>query len=278
LDVLAFCDRAVTLAISRGTGVIAIGGEGILRRNLLRTAIGLAAADVMLAGSSTQANADGMPKIYTRREWGAASPKRAPRVLDRPPDHIIVHHTASPNAGDTSRAHAFALSRQIQRFHMGTRHWDDIGEQLTISRGGHVMEGRAGTLQAIERNQLVVGAQSLHHNRHTLGIENEGTYIRDEPPARLWRSLVEICAWLCRVHGLDPATAIVGHRDYNDTDCPGDALYRRLPALRTEVARIIRADPGPPGPPGDDEDGDTVASSRRARLTQHRQRSNKHRH
>src|SRR4051812_41289853 len=115
----------------------------------------------MLTGGAMQADAAGGPKVYTRREWGADSPRRPPRLIDRPPDHIIVHHTASPNTSDTSRAHAFALSRQIKRFHMAGRHWDDIGEQLTISRGGLVMEGRAGSLQAIARNGLVVGAQSL---------------------------------------------------------------------------------------------------------------------
>jgi N-acetylmuramoyl-L-alanine amidase len=231
--------------------VIAIGAEGILRRNLLLTAIGVAAADVMLAGGAMQASADSRPRVYTRKEWGASAPKRAPRVLDRPPDHIIVHHTATPNTGETSRAHAFGLSRQIQRFHMNTNGWDDIGEQLTISRGGHVMEGRAGSLQAIAGNGLVVGAQSLHHNQHTLGIENEGTYIKDEVPGRLWRSLVEVCAWLCAAHSLDPATAIVGHRDYNSTDCPGDVLYRRLPRLRMEVAQIIGRGAGDPGGDGD---------------------------
>lgn len=248
-----------------------IGAEGILRRNVLRTVIGIAAADVMLAGGAMEANADGGLKVYTRKEWGADSPKRPPRLLDRPPDHIIVHHTASPNASDTSRAHAFALSRQIQRFHMGTRGWDDIGEQLTISRGGFVMEGRAGSLQAIARNGLVVGAQSLHHNQHTLGIENEGTYIKDQVPAKLWRSLVEVCAWLCLAHNLDPATAIVGHRDYNSTDCPGDVLYRRLPRLRKEVARIIGRDADDPG--GGD---DTSDDPRRLLLSHRRHRAAKH--
>jgi hypothetical protein len=251
--------------------VIAIGAEWILRRNLLRTAIGVAAADVMLAGGVMRASADEMPKIYTRKDWGAVSPKRPPRVLDRPPDHIIVHHTASPNTGETSRMHAFGLSRQIQRFHMATRGWDDIGEQLTISRGGFVMEGRAGSLQAIARNGLVVGAQSLHHNQHTLGIENEGTYIHDEVPGKLWRSLVEVCAWLCTAHSLDPATAIVGHRDYNATDCPGDVLYRRLPRLRKEVARIIGEDVGDPG--GDD---DASANTRRAFLSHRLHRTARH--
>jgi hypothetical protein len=251
--------------------VIAIGAEGILRRNLLRSAIGVAAADVILAGGAMRARADGEPRVYTRKEWGAVAPKQAPRVLDRPPDHIIVHHTASPNTGEITREHAFGLSRQIQRFHMKTNGWDDIGEQLTISRGGYVMEGRAGSLQAIARNGLVVGAQSLHHNRHTLGIENEGTYLKDDVPGRLWRSLVEVCAWLCRVHDLDPAAAIVGHRDYNSTDCPGDALYQRLPRLRQEVARIIGRDAGDPdgddGPPEDVRR--SLLSHRRHRPTRH---------
>ena len=218
-----------------------------------------------------RANADAVPKIYTRKEWGAVSPKRQPPLLDRPPDHIIVHHTASPNTGETSRAHAFGLSRQIQRFHMDTRGWDDIGEQLTISRGGLIMEGRAGSLQAIASNGLVIGAQSLHHNQHTLGIENEGTYIKDDVPAKLWKSLVEVCAWLCTAHGLDPASAIVGHRDYNSTDCPGDVLYRRLPRLRKEVAQIMGRDAGDPG--GDD---DTSEDPRRVLLSHRRHRAAKH--
>ena len=44
---------------------------------------------------------------------------------------------------------------------MQTNGWDDIGEQLTISRGGYVMEGRAGSLNAIAHNELVGGPQSL---------------------------------------------------------------------------------------------------------------------
>jgi hypothetical protein len=222
--------------------VIAIVAEGMIRRNLLRAMIGIAAADVMMGGGAMRADADGGFRVYTRKEWGAVPPKRAPRVLNRPPDHIIVHHTASPNTGERSQAHAFGLSRQIQRFHMDSRGWDDIGEQLTISRGGFVMEGRTGSLQAIQRNDLVIGAQSLHHNEHTLGIENEGTYMKEDVPDKLWESLIEVCAWLCTAHSLNPGTAIVGHRDYNDTDCPGDVLYRRLPHLRKEVARRIGED------------------------------------
>lgn len=244
----------------------------MLRRGLLRAAIGVTAADVLLCGGAMSAGAAAMPRVYTRKEWGAAPPKHPPKILDRPPDHIIVHHTASPNVGDISRAHAFALSRQIQHFHMASRGWDDIGEQLTISRGGQVMEGRAGTLGAIDRNCLVVGAQSLHHNKHTIGIENEGTYMKDAVPDRLWDSLVEVCVWLCAAHGLDPATAIVGHRDYNSTDCPGDVLYRRLPELRKRVARML-GNTADEGDADADAPAEPEAGDRRGTSSRHRRRA-----
>jgi hypothetical protein len=41
--------------------VIGIGADGILRRNLLRTAIGVAAADMVFAGGAMRADADDVP-------------------------------------------------------------------------------------------------------------------------------------------------------------------------------------------------------------------------
>nr|WP_312881440.1 peptidoglycan recognition family protein [Actinomadura alba] len=186
----------------------------------------------------------GPPVIHPRRAWGARRPKEHARVLRGGPDHIVVHHTATPNSGDASLAHAFALSRAIQRFHMGGRGWSDIGEQLTISRGGHIMEGRNRSLRAMLSGRHAVGAQTLNHNSHTIGIENEGNYMRAPVPPALWSSLVRVCGWLCTVYGLDPYRAIVGHRDFNATSCPGDVLYARLPELRRQAAGLI----GRPGP------------------------------
>jgi hypothetical protein len=161
------------------------------------------------------------------------------------PDHIVVHHTSTPNSMDFSLEHAYELSRRIQRFHMNARGWNDIGEQLTISRGGDVMEGRYGSLKAILAGRNVVGAQTQFHNSHTLGIENEGNYMRSEVPDRLWSSLADVCVWLCRTYELNPYKVIVGHRDFNSTDCPGDVLYARLPELRRVVAGRLSASESP---------------------------------
>jgi hypothetical protein len=146
---------------------------------------------------------------------------------------------AFPNSTDYSRTHAFQLSRDCQDLHMDTNGWADTGQQLTISRGGYVMEGRNRSLQAIGQRRNVMGAQTANQNSHTLGIENEGTYITELPPAALWNALVQTLAWLCGVYGIDPHASIVGHRDYNATQCPGDALYARLPQLRDEVADAL---------------------------------------
>ncbi|RFS87540.1 N-acetylmuramoyl-L-alanine amidase [Actinomadura spongiicola] len=183
------------------------------------------------------------PRVYTRAQWQARPPRRPARVINRRPDRIIVHHTATPNAKDRSLTHAFALSRYIQDFHMNKNGWDDTGQQLTISRGGIVMEGRNKSLQAVEAGDLAVGAQVLHHNEHTIGIENEGTYMKNGVPRGLWTSLVEVCVWLCQAYSLEPAGAIVGHRDYNNTSCPGDVLYARLPELRRTVAERLNSSP-----------------------------------
>jgi hypothetical protein len=178
-------------------------------------------------------------------------------VLPRRPDHIVVHHTASKNTSDGSLEQAYRLSRSIQRSHMRSRGWDDVGQHFTISRGGYLLEGRNRTLEVIAGQRPfdgfatefmgprevghVVGAHTLHHNTHTVGIENEGTYTGAAVPEPLWRSLGELCAWLCVVYDLDPGDAIIGHRDLNSTTCPGDVLYAGLPALRRNVARLLSA-------------------------------------
>jgi len=226
----AWLSRRTLLSGTVGGGLLAAVGAGAAQAALEAdpVAVALVEADP-LRHSITRL-------VRTRKQWRARAPKRHIEVLKHGPDHIVVHHTATPNTRVVSLSHAYALSRQIQRFHMQGRGWNDIGQQLTISKGGHVMEGRQYSLSAILTGRHVVGAQTLRHNTHTLGIENEGDYTTARIPARLWSALVQTCSLLCAAYGLDPHHAIVGHRDFNHTDCPGDVLYARLPALRRAVA------------------------------------------
>jgi hypothetical protein len=94
-------------------------------------------------------------------------------------------------------------------------------------------------LPSIANRQNVMGAQTANHNSHTIGIEHEGLYTTANVTTALFDTSVLTCAWLCGTYGLDPHVAIVGHRDYNSTQCPGDVFYARLPELRDRVAAAM---------------------------------------
>jgi hypothetical protein len=214
------------------------------RRDFITRAAAIAGGAALIGAAdlthSRSAHAAAAPRVYTRAEWGARPPTSTAQIIAAP-DHLVVHHMAFPNSTDYSLSHAFQLSRDCQDLHMDTNGWSDTGQQLTISRGGYVMEGRNRSLEAIGNGVNVMGAQTANNNGHTLGIENEGTYTSVLPPAALWNALVQTLAWLCDDYGLDPQASIVGHRDYVATQCPGDAFYAKLPQLRNDVANTLGA-------------------------------------
>ncbi|WP_067606739.1 peptidoglycan recognition protein family protein [Nocardiopsis listeri] len=225
--------------------------SGPNRRSLLRGAA-LTSGVALLGGSlgtlgATAASAQpsnpiqaAAPELYWRGAWNARAPRSPIQVLANAPTYIVVHHTATPNSTDYSLDHGLNLSKSIQNHHMDTNGWIDAGQQLTISRGGYVMEGRDRTPEAIAAGQHVVGTHVANYNSSAIGIENEGTYTSASPTQALTDSLVETLAWLCGAYGLNPS-AIVGHRDFNATACPGDVLYAMLPDLRNRVTQTMSA-------------------------------------
>ncbi|MBR8742637.1 peptidoglycan recognition family protein [Nocardiopsis sp. MG754419] len=227
--------------------------SGPNRRTLLRGAA-LTSGAAVLGGALSTLGATGVsartteaavraaaPELYWRGAWNARPPSSPIQVLANAPRYIVVHHTATANSTDYSLDHALRLSRSIQNYHMDSNGWIDTGQQLTISRGGHVMEGRDRTPEAIAAGQHVVGSHVANNNSTCIGIENEGLYTSASPTQALTNALVETLAWLCGAYGLNPSSAILGHRDFNATACPGDVLYGMLPDLRSRVTRTMHA-------------------------------------
>lgn len=175
---------------------------------------------------------------------GRAAPNQQIVVLDRVPTYIVVHHTAEPgNSEDYSLEHAMAICRSIQNFHMDGQGWGDSGQQFTNSRGGYVLEGRHQSLDVVRGGtQHVQGANVGGRNSEVIGIENEGLYTEVDVPAALWDSLVPLVAWIATQYGR-PVTDIMGHRDFNSTECPGGVLYGRLQELRDAVAGVLGVAP-----------------------------------
>ena len=181
------------------------------------------------------------PTIHGTTSWGARSPTTAITLLNHKPKGIVIHHTASANVSDTSLAHAKQLARRIQDFHMGpSRGWIDTGQHFTVSRGGHILEGRHRSLEAAQEGRKhVLGAHAgIACNDDYVGIENEGTYMTGLPPATQWQALVQLCAWLCNQYSMSPDD-IIGHRQCKSTDCPGDRFFAKLDALRQDVENAL---------------------------------------
>ncbi|MFE2148062.1 N-acetylmuramoyl-L-alanine amidase [Streptomyces sp. NPDC059456] len=206
------------------------------RRTLLAGALSLGAALTALGTAAGRVWAAGGPPVSGCEAWGARAPKSPVRVLAARPQKIIVHHTATDNVTEYGQDRAFAVARAMQTYQMDTEGWIDTGQHFTISRGAFVTEGRHGSLAALDGGaQTVEAAHCTGQNTVAVGIENEGTYITEEPRAEQYATLVDLCTRICLQYGIRPYQ-IYGHRDFNNTQCPGDRLYALLPKLRADVA------------------------------------------
>jgi hypothetical protein len=177
--------------------------------------------------------------IILASDWGAA---RATGEISRvgKPNEIIFHHTAGHHpeldqvAGE-NRAEAMAYARVIQNDHMHRKPqpFIDSGHNFLVSRSGHVLEGRHGSVAAIMDGVMVQSAHCIGHNQQP-GIEHEHIGEETMTPAQREASLL-LHEFICRNTGIDPH-AIHGHREFDNTECPG-ALKAGLGQFRQDLVR-----------------------------------------
>ena len=132
---------------------------------------------------------------------------------------IVVHHAGFPDGDKDSSA------EEIHKFHQEVNGWAGIGYHYVIRKDGRIEQGR--------RPQMV-GAHALHHNKNSVGICVAGNFDVAKIQSAQMDSLKLLTAWLCQRYKLNPMAkgVIVGHRDLNDTACPGKNLYSKLDELR----------------------------------------------
>lgn len=185
------------------------------------------------------------PPIVTRTEWGCPDGQITTHgtLSYTTVTHLIAHHTAMGNEAPNSDWPA--IVRSIWNFHVFERGWADIGYNYLIDPNGVIYEGRAG-------GDNVVGAHFSGVNSGTMGVALLGTFTSAPPTSKALNSLKKIFAWKCDQRGLDPEgtslhaasqrnlKTISGHRDGPAaTECPGDAFYSLLPAIRTEIKNLL---------------------------------------
>lgn len=194
--------------------------------------------------------------------WGARPPKNGPfpRTIPR---YIVIHHTDTSNPPDDFSQRTLdgskSFARSIQRSHMDENGWSDSGHNFLNTTAGILLEGRHGSLSAVRQGQSVQSAHAkqdtgkLAGGNESPGIENEGNFTTSEMSDIQWSSLVKLCASICSSCSISPAN-IRGHRDFSDTDCPGDWLYARIGQLRKDVALVLAIDTSDPSLSGEAND------------------------
>ncbi|UYQ60164.1 peptidoglycan recognition protein [Streptomyces peucetius] len=194
------------------------------------------------------------PPIVSRKAWRAdESMVRERATYTGPVSAVFVHHTGHLNGYDC--AEAPRMLRAMQKDHIESEGWDDIGYNFVVDRCGTIYEGRAGGV-----GRPVQGAHTKGFNADTIGIAALGTFGPGTTvPKALESGIVKAAAWKLRpeadprgtvrlVSTNDESTykegetarlhVISGHRDSFRTDCPGEVLYERLPVIRESVARL----------------------------------------
>jgi N-acetylmuramoyl-L-alanine amidase len=201
-----------------------------------------------------RAQAGAPPLIISRAEWGGDSvpPREAPAYGEV--QIAFVHHTVTAN--DYGPEDSAGIVLGIARYHRNSNGWNDIGYNFLVDKYGQVFEGRAGGI-----DQAVVGAQAQGYNSVSTGVSCLGDFTSIAQTPEGMDALARLIGWKMAVHAVPtqgeitvisaggpsnrypsgtPVTfqRISGHRDGNNTACPGNVLYTQLEQLRSSAAQF----------------------------------------
>ncbi|HLL85976.1 MAG TPA: N-acetylmuramoyl-L-alanine amidase [Thermoleophilaceae bacterium] len=198
------------------------------------------------------ATAVSQPTMITRSQWGADDHCRPRQPSERGVvKAVFVHHTV--NANSYSRSDARSMVLGICRYHRDTNGWDDIGYNFLVDKYGQIFEGRNGGVRRAN-----IGAQAQGWNDQSTGVANLGTFESSGQSSAGLRAMDRLITWKLSVHGTPLGgrvtltsrggslnrypegqrvtfNRISGHRDGDNTSCPGSALYAQLQRLRRAV-------------------------------------------
>ncbi len=157
-----------------------------------------------------------------------------------------------------ARPRSPSILRSIFDYHRYVRGFWDIAYNFAIDEFGRIWEARAGGI-----DEPVLGAHAGGYNAVSTGVVVLGDFMGASPSPAALRALERLIAWKLSLHGVpargrvtvrvNPSDAfytpfppgahvslprVAGHRDGDSTACPGDVLYRELPAVRSRIAAL----------------------------------------
>lgn len=166
------------------------------------------------------AEAPSTSSYLSRASWRAKAPMPSrlnPTVGGY--DRITIHHTADvPGVRfDGSLSDSISAVQKVQRNHMETRAYGDIGYHFLIDANGRVFDGRDLRFQGAH-----AGGQN---NLRNIGVCLIGNFEHSRPSGRAMAALQQVLIDLRRDHNIR-RSRIVGHGELKSTACPGTSLAR----------------------------------------------------
>ena len=176
--------------------------------------------------------------IVTRESWGARRTRCSSRNASK--TRMAIHHTVTGSSNPERQV------RGIQRYHMDSRGWCDVGYHFLVGIDGTIYEGRP-----LELRGAHVGGQ----NTGNIGISFVGCFNSSgcsrlgptRPSDASIQAAGQLVGALSRIYGISiNTTRVKGHRDHSgaSTSCPGSYLYSRLDEIRS-IGRTGGASPTP---------------------------------
>ncbi|XP_043926936.1 peptidoglycan recognition protein 1-like [Protopterus annectens] len=156
------------------------------------------------------------PHVITRSEWGALPPTRKAN-LATPVTNVIIHHSAGLSC--ITKSSCTELVENIQKYHMETNGWCDIGYSFLVGEDGNIYEGRGWN---------TVGAHTRGYNTTGYGICFLGTFTDRTPNSAAQNAATSLIRHATIRGYLHPDYVVKGHRDLGDTVCPGTELYNMI--------------------------------------------------
>lgn len=213
----------------------------------------------MLLTLATQAGQGPQPPICNRSCWVARAPRSAHTQMASL-NRAIIHHTAGSSDYTTDYETGKAKVRGVQNVHMDANGWSDIGYHFLVNAGGHIYEGRSGSLGSLPK-----GAHD-GYNVNSFGFTLLGyfhTPYNQTPPSAMRSRLYDVIAWRMpsawssygsgSYNGVTVGT-LDGHRKVKATACPGDLMHNNYITAnysggeaRTEVNARKAGSPGSAG-------------------------------
>jgi hypothetical protein len=150
-------------------------------------------------------------KLVTRSEWDARRPRDTTPVT---PSFGVTVHWEGPKMGEFPHSACAGKVREIQRYHMDTKGWDDIAYTGVPCPHGYVFEGRW-----VGRRTAANGTDAGNDTAYALcWLGGQG-----DPFTEAGKIAIRAAADWLDAHG-GAGSGRNCHRDWKATECPGDVI------------------------------------------------------